>query len=964
MSENFWQPKFKKIVSVLLFTLSFLTYGQDRSFEYIKYGTREGLPSSEAYEIIQDKSGNMWFSTDAGVSRFNGYEFENFSTNDGLTDNTVFHMYEDFKGRIWFLTLNHLLCYFENETITAYKYNHKLPDFAENNHIRSISIDSNETLTFVNRRFGIGSITKYGVFDYQSTIEATHGEIGYYQDGPDLLVYGLQSSNKGNSVDLFHFSNQTDSFDFGAKYKHSLYQFQISDQEFLFTVFGYIGHKTKNGFDIKKLTSRNHCITTVCVDSQGRVWVAFFGKGIKIYKNIDDALNRAQTLEKIFGDKNISNVYEDNSGGIWIAVQNSGIYYIPNTNIVVQTLGDDELTNRVSSLNKTEEGVMSVTTSNRKVFELNSEQLSKSPASSLHSLQYFDALNFIEKKNGVDLSYATRIITTQNGLTISSSKWHLTIEKGEHKIYANFELRLSQVLEDRDGTIWIATNSGLFKYENRQLIKMSFKSYLFDSRIEDIHQLKDGTLVFASKSQGVIFWKGDKITNITEFDGLTSNIVKHLFIDDDEIIWASTPNGLNRLVKLRNNRYDILKITEHHGLPSREVNAVNGVGNMIWVATNDGIAIFNKKDIKRNLRTPILRIDAILINDKKVELQSSYALVYHHNHVQINFTGISFQSQGKSLYRYRMIGISDDWIVSEARNVNYYSLMDGSYLFEIQSANEDGVWSKSKKIRFKIAPPFWKTWWFISIIGFFAITFIIIVFRIKAIKIEKKQEQIRLLDKEKLLRINSELKALRSQMNPHFTFNTLSAIQRAVNHSDKETASKYIGSFADLIRKVLDNSTFSYIILHEELAMIQLYAELEQFRFSNKFSFELEIEIEDQLDTSYYKIPSMVIQPYIENAILHGLSTAQNKNGLLKLQISSDDNFIYIIISDNGIGRKKAIELKNKKGLIHNSIAMKNTEERIELYRKGTGKEYSIEIEDLELDGLPAGTRVKLKFPH
>ena len=184
----------------------------------------------------------------------------------------------------------------------------------------------------------------------------------------------------------------------------------------------------------------------------------------------------------------------------------------------------------------------------------------------------------------------------------------------------------------------------------------------------------------------------------------------------------------------------------------------------------------------------------------------------------------------------------------------------------------------------------------------------------------------------------------------------------AVNNSDKANASKYIGDFAKLIRKVLENSKNAFISLEEELIMLKLYIELEKLRFGNKFSFE--ILVDENLDKSYHEIPSMVIQPYVENAILHGLCARKNGGGLLKLTIRLNNGAIFCVIEDNGIGRDEAMKIKKRKGFTHNSMATKITEDRIQLYKKKMKENFSIKVIDLK-DNFNSvkGTRVEFTFP-
>jgi sensor histidine kinase YesM len=247
------------------------------------------------------------------------------------------------------------------------------------------------------------------------------------------------------------------------------------------------------------------------------------------------------------------------------------------------------------------------------------------------------------------------------------------------------------------------------------------------------------------------------------------------------------------------------------------------------------------------------------------------------------------------------------------------------------------------------------------LLGFVSI--FVISFKLRGILAKKKEEQLRLLEKEKLMTVKSELKALRSQINPHFTFNTLSAIRNAINTQEKSVASNYVVSFGKLIRMVLESSKNPTIEIGTEIEMLTLYLDLEALRFSDKFSYS--ISIDEKISRDSFHIPVMVIQPFVENAILHGLVPKEAQNLNLKISFTLKNEIeILCIIEDNGIGREASRKLNVLKNLNKKSMGMQITQERFDLHYKVTGKKYSFTIIDLIGDeNRPEGTRVIIKFP-
>jgi LytS/YehU family sensor histidine kinase len=206
-----------------------------------------------------------------------------------------------------------------------------------------------------------------------------------------------------------------------------------------------------------------------------------------------------------------------------------------------------------------------------------------------------------------------------------------------------------------------------------------------------------------------------------------------------------------------------------------------------------------------------------------------------------------------------------------------------------------------------------------------------------------------------------EMQALRSQMNPHFIFNSLNSINQFILQNDKAQASEYLTKFSRLVRLILQNSQASLIPLESELEALQLYLELEALRFNDHFDFT--ISVEEDLDVGILKVPPLIIQPYAENAIWHGLMHKKER-GHLEIELSQVDDRLYCTITDDGIGRKRAAELKSKSGQSHKSMGMRITADRIALLQQQRLIHASMQVNDLVLpDGSAGGTEVILKLP-
>jgi LytS/YehU family sensor histidine kinase len=298
--------------------------------------------------------------------------------------------------------------------------------------------------------------------------------------------------------------------------------------------------------------------------------------------------------------------------------------------------------------------------------------------------------------------------------------------------------------------------------------------------------------------------------------------------------------------------------------------------------------------------------------------------------------------------------------MSGTRNyVSYTNLKSGDYEFRVKASNYDGEWNeKYTTLKIHIATPFYKTWWFIlcSVIVIFTTIYFIYSYKIKE---NKEKEALRILYNKELAQL--ELKALRAQINPHFLFNSLNSINNFILKNDTKKASRYLVKFSQLVRSILNHSSTSLISLEEELQTIELYMLIEGMRFNDQFSYK--INTNSSINTSSISIPSLLLQPYVENAIWHGLL---HKEGEKKITISIEkinEHSISIEINDNGIGRKRVQEINNlsQKG---KSFGMQIGEDRLKLIKQSTGQMAQVDVVDsYDEHNIGNGTTIKIIIP-
>jgi sensor histidine kinase YesM len=499
------------------------------------------------------------------------------------------------------------------------------------------------------------------------------------------------------------------------------------------------------------------------------------------------------------------------------------------------------------------------------------------------------------------------------------------------------------IFRSSDGQVWLATVEGVKILKNTTLVPVMPE--LNHTNTISIDQLSTGQMVVGTKGKGVfVYDEGEcNMINITTTIGLSTDLVEYLWVDDNDDIWVATLKGLNKIYRTSSAGFSVRQFHQRHGLPSEDIYMVRTYGKDIWLATSKGLAVFSEPPA--DYMTFIPEISHMYINDKKKQAQEVKSLTYEENSIRIELYNLDYTQSNQVKYRYRMQN-RDEWTQEPSNTLNFINLTSGNYRLEIQAANKDGFWSKSLVLPFTILRPWWLSWYFIifsiSVIGLWI--FLFYRSRIKMIKSEQKLKN-QMLTYEK--------QALLAQMNPHFIFNAFSAIQYYINTKATKKADDYLTDFSYLIRKILDNSGKKDILLSEEIKLLTLYTQLEARRFDNKFI--VNIFVDDEIDTDVTRIPCMLIQPLVENAINHGLMHLTDRKGQLQINFMDYNGSLRIVIEDNGVGMEKSKGTSLHK--MFDSYGLKLLDDRITSYRNSGEYYITLTNEDLYEGSIPAGTK-------
>ncbi|MBL7747024.1 MAG: histidine kinase, partial [Chitinophagaceae bacterium] len=496
--------------------------------------------------------------------------------------------------------------------------------------------------------------------------------------------------------------------------------------------------------------------------------------------------------------------------------------------------------------------------------------------------------------------------------------------------------------------LWVAVeHGGLYKYNVRSGETKAYPLYQQEgtnpATITGIAGTADGNLYMSDATAGLYFYDktSDSFSQITKQDGLPGNNCNSLAIDKKGFVWIATSQGLSRYDPATRS---FLNFADDDVLPSYLSFITTADNEQFYICAGFSFYKWNSAAIPASATGP-LYIRHITVNNKAVPVANSYTLSYYQNNITIQI-GAIVPGMGRPPVIEYTFNKGSDWIKMEPSHmVNFSRLPPGRYTIQVrQKGNNEQL-----TIHFTINFPWWKRGWFIAAVLLLLLSAgtWLIRRRIKAIRKEA-------LLKQKMA--ETEMMALRAQMNPHFIFNCISSIDNFIQDNDKENASAWLNKFAKLIRSILDSSKNEVVPFWKDWETLKLYLELEQLRSDNKFTIMMNAD--DELLNGHYRIPPLIIQPYVENAIHHGLLHRLDKNGLLKISAVLNNNQLIYTIEDNGIGRQKAAELNAVNRLNHNSYGMQMSRERIELFNR---QHEDIKITDLtDPFGDPSGTKAEI----
>lgn len=517
----------------------------------------------------------------------------------------------------------------------------------------------------------------------------------------------------------------------------------------------------------------------------------------------------------------------------------------------------------------------------------------------------------------------------------------------------------SSFLKRRDGSFLYAKGYELVHFRTGTIISRKFVEKNIESILED----SENKIWVALYQGGVICYppSGDKLSSGIAVSYLGDKTVTSLLEDKAGNFWFTTnEDGVYYLPAKLGLSYAPPKMFSDNRMNETEsVLGLSSGANQVQLSSQPDFRVISTDTLRYDTVPPVIYISGVRINGHDTMILAHYELPYNYNFIKINFAGFVLNNPEALQYKYYLDGVDKEWLYTGNTFAQYTTLPPGKYIFRVNAMNKSGYWSDAPvKLTFTIHPPFWQTWWFIFLVIVAVLSLVSILFIARVRQIKKREREKAGISKQI---IHLELQALRAQMNPHFIFNTLSSIQYFITANDSKAALRYLSKFARLMRSIMDNSRKSVVLLKDEVQALELYLELESLRFKSKLKYF--ITIDPSVDINYEEIPSMLIQPYIENAIVHGI-THKETGGVVSVKISKRNKSLVCEIEDNGIGRQKSEEINKMRKNSHVSTSMAITENRLKLLNTLEGSPAGVIITDLhDKENCPCGTRVLIVIP-
>ncbi|NDV44810.1 hypothetical protein GTK07_15885 [Muricauda sp. 40Bstr401] len=960
------------------------------------YTMENGLATNVVYDIFQDSKGFMWFMTRFGLSRYDGARFTNFTTKNGLRSNFVSAMFEGPNGILYVASGDNL------QTIVNGKVG---PNILPG----SMAIEA-----FYKQPDGSCILTT----DNSGLVRYSEGKLQQITPtypGPNSSLIITPAGNLltgGHFIEKTEYISSLKLFDPNGKLLDFAPPGEPNDAQNLFLdIHGNIWVCAVNGLQLLSMedvdegrikfcslpTPFDHAILKGNVqdmlqDRYGNYWIATNEGLVRIGPS--GQLTVFTETDGLASNK-VLKLHEDQENNLWVGTLKGVTKISLGGHLQYFTTQDGLADNEIQSVLVLSEEEIFVTTTNGHLQKFNPLTMSVTTLASIKPNSFFKILTTRTGQHFVALNEEYRWTAKKlfkfdpkqglQGEEIAFDHSFFNMETdgkghyfmaGNHGLYAydpkteeqlnlaGIKDRVNQIVFDKDGNLWAGMWDGkLFRVE------LFYNGDPITAKKDDLSHLMKGArtgLMYVDAMGNV--WAGSRDQGVTKIFKDTNGVYQSLQMtpedglmapscyvaaeDSQGSVFIASQLGLDKLLPVGDS-YKVLNFSKENNFYDEIWDVKRTVDGIFWVATASGLVRFVDQ-FTETLPPPKVHITQIInkaenesVNLDPAELKETI-LPHGQGNIQFYFAALYFVNESAVKYSYRLLGASDEnWnTLTNGTSVSYAGLRPGKYRFEVRTLNWNDLPGTSDVFDFEITPPWWTTWWFMSL-SFVFITGAVYYFmkrRIDHIRYKAQMEQ-RITE--------TEMKALRAQMNPHFIFNCINNIDALVQSNDRYNATVYLNKFAKLLRNVLDSSQQRTVSLSMDMETLELYVSLEQLR--DKGKYEVSINVDKNLLKGDFQVPPLIIQPLVENAIVHGLRKNQGTNGKLQISVTGQHPFVKYVIEDNGVGRNNKNSNKAKG---HKSYGTQMSSDRVRFFNEED--KASILFIDKEENGVPTGTRVEI----
>lgn len=746
------------------------------------------------------------------------------------------------------------------------------------------------------------------------------------------------------------------------------------------------------------------------------LWVASSREGLLLFDKTEKVFIKQNTVIWVDGEpeklSRVNKIYIDSYDNIWLAIWGKGIYHSSLKNNKFSSFLSDNFpeSKSISSIILDQDDRLWSIVSGEGVIVFDPDSTRETP---LKKLPIFELPGFINQPNYLYCDSDGDVwILAYNKVII----WEKKTDR--YRLISDDLNEVQFILEVAEGRFLLMTYSKIFEISKKNRFILNDKGIAdFDHSLHNFFHTSDDRLIVSDIISLSIFSIGESKYNllaekknigfvngmgedaqaywlasnkglvrirksdlshefIKDREDLLNRSFNGLLMDDKGEIWLSSNNGIFHY----NPETEVAQhFTQSDGLRNTQFNLASqfkDVEGKLYFGSKNGITYFDPAQIKLNQNLPIVQLTEVLINSsdtlKGYDLSSvkELSFPYTENTLSFNFVSIEYSAPHENQHAYFLEGYDRDTVYTDTRGFAHYpNLSYGRYTLRLMGSNSDGVWTpEPRELEIIILRPWYHTWWF-RITGLLSFLFMVYWLYRKRIKSIEEREAIKLREAEfrqkqaqsKQEVAEHKMALLRLQMNPHFFSNSLSAIGHYILDEAPRTAYGFLQHFSTLMRGVLEKAAHPYISLEEEIELLTSFLEIKSLELAEE-QLSWKIEVDERLDQDEVLVPTMLVQPIVENAIEHGIAPKKEK-GSVHVTFKQDKEKLVCTVQDDGIGRAAA-QLKSAKKGISESKAMAITLDRLRLLQEETGMVASMEVIDLMTEeGMALGTKVVLTLP-